>query len=182
MSKTAAIGYLIVFAATFAWADQPSPYLGQEQRELKALSPQDVEQYLEGKGMGFAKAAELNHFPGPLHVIELANKLKLTPQQKTQSEKIYSAMQREARTLGAALVDKERELDRLFSSGEIASVKLRLLIGEIGRLQANVRNAHLQAHLEQKAILTQAQIAAYDELRGYTLQNAAASPHGTHSH
>ena len=48
MSKTAAIGYLIVFATTFAWADQPSPYLGQEQRELKALSPQDVEQYLEG--------------------------------------------------------------------------------------------------------------------------------------
>src|SRR5712671_2878884 len=110
MSKIAAIGYLVVFAAAIALADQPSPYLGQEQRELKALSPQDVEQYLEGKGMGFAKAAELNHFPGPLHVIELADKLQLTPQQKTQSEKIYSAMQREARTLGAALVDKEREL------------------------------------------------------------------------
>jgi len=182
MSKTAAIGYLIVFATTFAWADQPSPYLGQQQRELKALSPQDVEQYLEGKGMGFAKAAELNHFPGPLHVIELADKLQLTPQQKTQSEKIYSAMQRDARTLGAALVDKERELDRLFSSGEIASVKLRLLIDEIGRLQANVRNAHLQAHLEQKAILTQAQVAAYDELRGYASQDASSHLHSSHNH
>jgi len=182
MSRTAAIGYLVVFAAAIALADQPSPYLGQEQRELKALSPQDVEQYLEGKGMGFAKAAELNHFPGPLHVIELADKLQLTPQQKTQSEKIYGAMQSEARALGAALIEKERELDRLFSSGEIETVKLRLLIGEIGRLQANVRNAHLQAHLKQKAILTQVQIAAYDELRGYTLQNAATSPHGTHSH
>jgi Spy/CpxP family protein refolding chaperone len=182
MSKTAAIGYLIVFATTFARADQPSPYLGQQQRELKALSPQDVEQYLEGKGMGFAKAAELNHFPGPLHVIELADKLQLTLQQKTQSEKIYSAMQRDARTLGAALVDKERELDRLFSSGEIASVKLRLLIGEIGRLQANVRNAHLQAHLEQKAILTQAQVAAYDELRGYASQDASSHLHRSHNH
>jgi len=182
MSRTAAIGCLLFFAAAIAVADQISPYVGQQQRELKALSPQEVQQYLEGKGMGFAKAAELNHFPGPLHVLELADKLQLTPQQKTQSEKIYSAMQSEVKALGADLVDKERELDRLFSSGEIASVKLRLLIGEIGRLQANVRNAHLQAHLEQKAILTQAQVAAYDELRGYASQDASSHLHSSHNH
>ena len=30
------------------------------------LSPQEVKQYLSGAGMGYAKAAELNHFPGPM--------------------------------------------------------------------------------------------------------------------
>ncbi len=182
MSKFTAIGCLLFFAAAIAEADQISPYVAQQQRELKALSPQEVQQYLEGKGMGFAKAAELNHFPGPLHVLELADRLQLTQEQKTQSEKIYSAMQSEAKALGADLVDKERELDRLFASADIETVKLRVLIGEIGRLQATVRNAHLQAHLEQKAVLTQAQIAAYDELRGYASQDASTHPHSSHNH
>ena len=43
--------------------------------EVNALSPDEVQQYLAGAGMGYAKAAELNHFPGPMHVLELADKL-----------------------------------------------------------------------------------------------------------
>jgi Spy/CpxP family protein refolding chaperone len=182
MSRIAGLGCLLFLAASIALADQPSPYAGQQQREIKALSPQEVQQYLEGKGMGFAKAAELNHFPGPLHVLQLADKLQLTRGQKTQTEKIFATMQLKASTLGAVLVDKERELDRLFASGNIEAVKLGLLVVEIGRLQADVRKAHLQAHLEQKAILTPAQIAAYDELRGYAQDNVSSHPRSFHSH
>jgi len=182
MSRIAAFGNLLFLAASIAMADQLSPYVGQQQREIKALSPQEVQQYLEGKGMGFAKAAELNHFPGPLHVLQLAETLQLTPEQKTRTEKIYAGMQLEARTFGAVLVDKERELDRLFASGNIEAVRLGLLVVEIGRLQAEVRKTHLQAHLEQKAILTPAQIAAYDELRGYAQDNASSHPRSSHSH
>lgn len=43
--------------------------------ELQALTPEEVEQYRAGAGMGYAKAAELNHFPGPMHVLELAGPL-----------------------------------------------------------------------------------------------------------
>ena len=32
-------------------------------------------QYLDGAGMGYARAAELNHFPGPMHVLELAREM-----------------------------------------------------------------------------------------------------------
>ena len=42
---------------------------------LKGLSIEEVDQYLSGAGMGFAKAAELNHFPGPMHVLELGERL-----------------------------------------------------------------------------------------------------------
>ena len=182
MSKISSIGCLFFLAASIALAIEPSPYLGQQQREIKALSPQDVQDYLEGKGMGFAKAAELNHFPGPLHVLKLADKLQLTRDQKVQTEQIYAAVQRETKALGRVLVDRERVLDQLFASGNIETVKLRLLVAEIGRLQAELRKAHLQAHLEQKVILTPAQIAAYDELRGYTSGSTSTHLRSSHSH
>jgi Spy/CpxP family protein refolding chaperone len=182
MSRIAALACLLFLAANIALADQPSPYAGQQLREIKALAPQDVQQYLEGKGMGLAKAAELNHFPGPMHVLQFEGKLQITPEQKTQTEKIFAAMQLESSSLGAPLVDKERELDRLFASGNIEAERLGSLVMEIGRLQAAVRTAHLRAHLEQKAILTPVQIAAYDELRGYAQDNASPHPRNADGH
>src|SRR2546421_468067 len=182
MSNIANISFMFLLAPGLACANQPSPYVDQQQREIKALSPQELQDYLEGKGMGFAKAAELNHFPGPLHVLQSADQLQLTEEQKAQTEQIYDAMQRDAKTLGKVLVDKERELDRSFASANIDTGKLRLLVAEIGRLQAEVRKTHLQAHLEQKGILTPAQIAAYDELRGYKAKDTPSHQSSAHSH
>ena len=42
-----------------------APYAGEAGRDIKALSPQDVDAYLNGQGMGLAKAAELNGYAGP---------------------------------------------------------------------------------------------------------------------
>ncbi|MBW2146214.1 MAG: hypothetical protein JRI22_04235 [Deltaproteobacteria bacterium] len=53
------------------------PYAGGERRSIKALSPELVQDYLNGKGMGLSLAAELNHYPGPAHVLELASELNL---------------------------------------------------------------------------------------------------------
>ena len=36
--------------------------------------------------MGLAKAAELNHYPGPAHVLTLATELALTPDQKARTD------------------------------------------------------------------------------------------------
>jgi hypothetical protein len=44
-------------------------------------------------------------------------------------------------------------------------------------LQAAVRDAHLQTHLKQTALLTPTQIAQYDKLRGY-----GSGAAGTHKH
>jgi Spy/CpxP family protein refolding chaperone len=169
----------LAFIST-ASATQPGSYVGQEQRDIKALSPEDVQSYLTGKGAGLAKAAELNHYPGPLHVLELADKLHLSEAQKARTKAIFDAMQKEAIRQGKALVETEQELDRQFATGAVTAGSLRSTLKQIGDLQADVRRSHLQAHIEQRAILTMAQIAKYDELRGYT--SRAASGHDDHSH
>lgn len=64
-----------------------SPYAGEQSRSIKSLSQQETADYLSGKGMGFAKAAELNGYPGPGHVLELADKLALSPTQKGQDRR-----------------------------------------------------------------------------------------------
>ena len=156
---------------------QPASYAGQEQREIKALSPEEIKDYLAGKGMGLAKAAELNRYPGPAHVLELAEKLQLNAEQKILSEAIFKTMQTAAMRQGRALVEKERELDRLFAGGGITGENLQAALEEIGRLQAEVRRAHLQAHIEQRKILTPKQIVQYEELRGYASHAGRAHQH-----
>ena len=55
-----------------AWSSAAT-YVGQQNRQIKALSAQEQQDWLEGKGMGLAKAAELNGFPGPMHTLEHAD-------------------------------------------------------------------------------------------------------------
>jgi hypothetical protein len=42
-------------------------YAGQQTRAIKALSSQEEQDLRLGRGMGLAKAAELNGYPGPMH-------------------------------------------------------------------------------------------------------------------
>jgi Spy/CpxP family protein refolding chaperone len=144
-----------------------SPYAGEEGREIKALSAADVDAYLTGLGMGFAKAAELNGYAGPKHVLELAGELDLTAEQRTQTQGLFASMQTKAVALGRRLVDEERKLDRLFASSSVTQDSLQESVTRIGALQADVRAAHLEAHLEQAKILTPEQRAHYRRLRGY---------------
>jgi len=167
----------VIFSAGFASANQASPYVGQEQREIKSLSPDEVKDYLAGKGMGLAKAAELNQYPGPVHVLELASQLNLSAEQKARTQALFNDMQAKAVHFGRMLVEEERNLDTLFSSKTITPATLATSLKRIGMLQAQVRQAHLEAHLAQAGILSPAQAAKYVELRGYN-----NTGHGEHSH
>ncbi|MDE0941013.1 MAG: hypothetical protein OSB58_01080 [Alphaproteobacteria bacterium] len=42
-------------------ASSHQPYSGQQSRDIKALSQEQIDGYLNVSGMGFAKSAELNH-------------------------------------------------------------------------------------------------------------------------
>lgn len=161
------LGCLLILFARSANAAPPSPYVGQESRAIKALSPQDISDLLSGKGMGLAKAAELNGYPGPAHVLELAVQLDLTPEQKIKTEALFKKMQARAITLGKELVEEERALDRLFASRAVDSENLGQSLARIGRLQGEVRQVHLYTHVEQTALLTPAQVEKYNQLRGY---------------
>jgi hypothetical protein len=157
---------------TKAASPTPSRYAGEESRDIKALSAQEVDSLLTGKGMGFAKAAELNGYPGPAHVLALAEELELTSEQRTLTTTLFASMEAEAVTVGRALVEAERELDRLFAERSVAAASLSAVLGKIGALQARLRDVHLQAHVTQTGILTKGQSARYARLRGY-----AAGPH-----
>jgi Spy/CpxP family protein refolding chaperone len=168
MCKLTTIGALIVIIPILALAQgQHSPYAGQQQREIKALSAEDIRMYLEGHGMGLAKAAELNHYPGPKHVLELAKQLNLSAAQLAQTQKAYDRMHAEAVRLGKLIVAKEQALDSLYATQKIDATQLRAVVGDIAKLQGELRFTHLDAHLEMKKILSPPQVAKYDELRGY---------------
>ena len=55
-----------------------TPYAGQQTRPIKALSDQQVADLIAGRGIGLALAAELNGYPGPSHLLELADRLDLS--------------------------------------------------------------------------------------------------------
>ena len=56
---------LIAFAGP---GDDDRQYAGQQARSIKALDDAEIDTLLNGRGMGLARAAELNHYPGPKHV------------------------------------------------------------------------------------------------------------------
>ena len=170
--------------ASFVYANQHarSPYAGQETRGIKSLSEREVQDYLAGRGMGLAKAAELNHYPGPAHVLELADRLGLSPDQKTRTQALFKQMESKARDLGKALVEEEGRLDRTFASRTISREQLKSSLGEIAKLQGELRQAHLEAHLTQAEILTHEQVRKYVELRGYGSGAAADQDTSAHQH
>jgi len=168
MRKVFVVFTLLILIPLISFAQSGhSPYAGQEKREIKALSPEDIEGYMKGEGMGFAKAAELNRYPGPKHVLELAEELRLSKEQMLKTNKIYNRMHKEAVSLGRRIVERERILDNLFAKQEIDKKGLLEMTVEIGRLQGELRAVHLRTHLEMKGVLSSQQIDKYDTLRGY---------------
>jgi len=145
----------------------PSPYTALQDREIKALSAEDVRQLLEGEGMGMALTAELNGYPGPKHTLEFADSLGLTPAQRARTDSLMQVMQANARRLGARLVEAERALDRTLPGGTVTDPALREATAAIGTLRGELGALHLAAHLAMREILTPAQVHRYAALRGY---------------
>lgn len=156
---------------------QLSPYAGEQRREIKSLSSSELEAYLQGKGMGFAKPAELNGFPGPMHVLELADELKLQPTQREATQRLMQEHKAEVRALGQRYIAAEADLNRLFASREATPETLAQALRKSSELQTRIRESHLVTHLKQTALLTPQQIAGYSHLRGYTSEHASSS-HG----
>lgn len=165
---SACLGALLLLAAAApAGAETVLPYAGWQARDIKALSPQQVDDLRAGRGMSLALAAELNGYPGPRHVLDLGEQLALTAAQREAFEALFREMQAEARRLGAAILEQEAALDRAFGSGRADDAGLRARLNRLGALQGELRYSHLRSHLTARALLTPAQVARYDALRGY---------------
>lgn len=158
----------LTLAASSASAQSTaSPYAGEQTRPIKALSVPDIDGLLSGQGAGYAKAAELNGYPGPAHVLELKERLHLDAAQVTATESLMTAHKARARELGAALVAAERRLDALFADRRADSAGVDGATHEVGLLQARLRAEHLNTHLTQTALMSAEQVRQYGVLRGY---------------
>jgi Spy/CpxP family protein refolding chaperone len=168
--------------APMAWADNGhhggSAYAGEESRAISSLSAADMADLRDGKGWGFAKPAELNGYPGPLHVLQLGDKLGLTVEQRRQVQAIFDQMAASARETGTKFVEAERALDVAFKSRAVDSGVLQEKIAAAETLRAELRRIHLAAHLETTPILTAQQRHAYSALRGYNTDHMPS--HGHH--
>lgn len=144
-----------------------TPFAGLEQRPIKALSPAEIADLEAGRGMGLARVADLNLYPGPTHVLELADSLGLTPEQRARTEAVRAAMTHAARDAGSGVIEAEAALDRLFAERRADPESLRLAVAATATRQAELRRVHLAAHLDMAQILTPEQIRRYAMLRGY---------------
>lgn len=148
-------------------------YMG---RSIKSLSDQQIGDLRAGRGMGLALAAELNAYPGPSHVLELAEKLNLTAAQRVRVQAQFEQMQAEARPLGAQLIAEEAALDQLFATRAVNAENLLAATTAIGATQARLRAVHLRTHLLTAETLTPEQTRLYAALRGYAGTAAPAHP------
>src|SRR5256885_2969887 len=115
---------LIVSLALITGASAQTPYAGMQARPIKALSDQQVADLKAGRGMGLALAAELNGYPGPMHVLELADRLQLSDPQRAKVAELIAAMKAEAIPIGERLIVQEADLDRQFADRTITATSL----------------------------------------------------------
>jgi Spy/CpxP family protein refolding chaperone len=165
-----------------ASAQSQQPYAGLQVRPIKALSDQQIADLKAGRGMELALAAELNGYPGPTHVLELADRLGLSAAQRAKVQDLFAAMKAEVVAHGERLIAQEAELDRQFADRTITPASLTASMQAIGGTQAALRAAHLKYHLATLEVLTPAQVARYAELRGYAGGVHQQQQHGGRNH
>ena len=145
-----------------------SPYAGMHHRAVKALSEQQIADLRAGRGMGLALPAELNGYPGPVHVLELADRLQLSDDQRAKTKALFEAMKAETIPIGERILAEETVLDRLFAARQITRAALDEAASRIASAQGELRAAHLRYHLAMRDLLSPEQVTRYTELRGYT--------------
>jgi len=156
----------------------PSLYAGQESRDIKSLSDDDIAELRRGGGWGLAKAAEMNGFPGPAHVRELKQQLSLNPGQIAAVEELFARMRADAIREGERLIVLESALEARFRGKTIDESSLKDALAEIERSRQALRYIHLVAHLTTPSILDDRQMQLYAAARGYKEDPCAQIPAG----
>lgn len=154
-----------------------SPYVAQMASTVRGLSEQEIADLATGAGMGYARPAELNGYPGPLHVLELAEDLALTEAQEDAVRGIRADMLAKAVPLGQRYLELYAELEKRFREGDMDSAAVADHSARLGDLDGELRTVHLSAHLTTRDVLTQHQRFEYDRLRGYA---EGEMDHGAH--
>jgi hypothetical protein len=176
MRQVLGLAIMLALGAASALAQSHS-YPSLKDRQIKGLSTEDVASLRAGRGVGMALPAELNRYPGPLHVLENEAALGLTPDQRQQVQGQFESMRREAVALGEQIIAGEATLDTLFKSGTADTASIDAATAQLAALYGQLRAVHLRTHLATRATLTEVQLAAYQKLRGYDQPTAPVHKH-----
>jgi Spy/CpxP family protein refolding chaperone len=128
-----------------------------------------------GRGFGMAFVADQNGYPGPLHVLELKDRLRLTTEQEGKIQALLTAMFAESKPKSARLLDAEARLRQLFASGQADEASVSTAVAEVEKARTEVRLVHLTVHLRTRELLTDEQRRLYHEARW-----SARRPMGPH--
>ncbi|MCH8503710.1 MAG: hypothetical protein LAT50_05240 [Ectothiorhodospiraceae bacterium] len=172
------VALALVFVASGSVASESHPhrgghshghhgYVDLQQRQVSGLSNEELDQLRSGEGMGMALAAELNGYPGPRHVLDLAEELALSDGQRDMTTTLFERMQREASAAGERYIRKERALDALFAEGRATEEAVREHTLSAAQAYGEIRAIHLRYHLEMMQVLSRHQVHQYQRARGY---------------
>lgn len=167
--------------AWFATSVIPSPYVAQVTSPVRGLSAQEVADLRAGRGMGYARMAELNSYPGPRHLLDLQKELQLSTEQIAAIHAIFVEMEQQAQSLGQQIITGEEQLGVAFATNTLDETTLQSQVMQLANHYGQLRMTHLQAHLAVTPLLTTAQINAYNALRGYTSSGEQSPMHHTHN-
>ena len=118
-----------------------------------------------GRGFGLAFAADQHGYPGPMHALELKDRLRLTGGQEQAMDRLMDAMFAESRPAAARLLATEQRLRAVFAAGAANEAAVRAAVTDVERTGADVRLIHLLAHLKTRDLLSAEQRHLYHAAR-----------------
>ena len=168
MLRIIGVGALVLLLGTLTAAAQHQSHRGpddQAHTRMQAMLDETDQVIASGRGAGLAFADDQNGYPGPLHVLELKERLQLTPAQEARITALQTAMFAEARPKSARLLEAEASLRRLFMDGVADETRVRAAVAEVERARTEVRLVHLLTHLQTRPVLTAEQRRLYHDAR-----------------
>ena len=137
---------------------------GQGHQAAKACIDEFNQVVGEGRGFGLGFAADQNGYPGPMHVLELKDRLRLTADQEAKVRELRAAVLADL-PKSTRLLEAERRLERLFAQGAATEPAVRAAVVEVEQARTEVRLVHLLAHVRARDLLTEEQRRIYHEAR-----------------
>jgi Spy/CpxP family protein refolding chaperone len=166
LTSGAAAAIALSAVAAAAWAQHGHGGAGAEGHQVAQACASEFEKVVgDGRGFGLAFAADQNGYPGPMHVLELRDRLKLTADQEAKARDLMHAMFGESRPKGARLLEAEAKLRRLFAERTADDATVRAAVADVERARSDVRLVHLLTHLKTRDLLTEDQRRLYHEAR-----------------
>ena len=164
VTTTVIVTAALLGASSASWSQHRHGHPGGHQA-AEACSAEFDQVVGEGRGFGLAFAADQNGYPGPMHVLELKDQLKLTADQEAKAQALVQAMFAESKPKSARLLEAEAKLKRLFADKAADDAAVRAAVGEVERARSEVRLVHLLTHLKTRDLLTEDQRRLYHEAR-----------------